>query len=104
MQARLSPVALVSGVGLLILLFSKRLGRVMNRLRALVLVQFSMTVCGRRLETLVLGLIASNILSLIGSLALFILDSNQPLRAVEQELALEPRATSSASSRSLSCR
>jgi len=132
LQASISPVALVSGVGLLILSFSNRLGRVMDRLRALleqrraasaadarvdaqinvlhrraeivrgslaaattcvllasalVLVLFSMAVFGGRREMLVLGLFASSILSLTVSLALFILDLNQSLRAVVEKLA-----------------
>ena len=130
LQASISPVALISGVGLLILSVSNRLGRVMDRLRelldrrrsgasdahvanqitvlhrracilrnsltaaavcvllasALVLLLFTVAMCGARLEFLIMALFACSLLSLIASLVLFIFDMNLSLRAVEEEL------------------
>jgi len=131
LQASISPVALISGVGLLILSLSNRHGRVMDRLRhvldqrraaaapdshldrqvpvlhrrarilrasiaaavtcvllatVLVLLLFAMAVTGARFELLCLAVFTLSLLSLIGSLVLFLSDMNLSLRAVQEEL------------------
>ena len=131
LQASISPVALVSGVGLLILSQTNRLGRVMDRLRnvldqrralntpdahldrevavlhrrsrilrgavtaavlcallasVLVLLLFTTAAFGAKLESLIMGLFAASLLSLIISLVLFIFDMNLSLKALQEEL------------------
>lgn len=133
LQASISPVAMVSGVGLLLLSLTNRFGRVTDRLRELaaerdnpvhragvekqiqifhrrariirsavsaavgcmllascmVLLLFGMAVAGIPAQTVVLMLFGASLLSLIGTLILFLMDMRLSLRAVEEELQMK---------------
>lgn len=103
LQLAIGPVILISGVGMLLLTFTNRFGRVVDRTRGLVrelaagpataqagLLRAQAEILTRRASILRLSITLAAVVALIGSILAFIRDLNLALAALRIDLRLAP--------------